>query len=191
MSSLDNPGTTVTKPKYLAHVVLSTTRDNFATMVQFYKTFLSAHASFENNFISFLTYDFEHHRIAIVAVPEAVPKAPNATGLRHIAFGFNSLNDLAMAYLQRKAHGILPVRCLNHGVTTSLYYRDPDGNDLETQVDNFDTVPEMIEYMASPAFEENPIGVNFDPEELVRRLKSGEPDVSIKKRPDIGKRTNL
>jgi catechol-2,3-dioxygenase len=186
--SLDEPGTIVTKPKYLAHVVLSTTGDNFAEMVTFYKTFLDAHPSYENDFISFLTYDHEHHRIAIVAAPGTIPKAPKSAGLRHIAFAFDSLNDLALAYLQRKAHGILPSRCLNHGVTTSIYYRDPDDNELETQVDNFDTVQEMVDYMASPDFAENPIGVDFDPEQLVARIKSGESDASIKIRPNIGKR---
>lgn len=42
--------------------------------------------------------------------------------------------------------------CVNHGPTTSIYYRDPDGNDIETQVDNFDTTAEADEFFASEAF---------------------------------------
>lgn len=51
----DNVGTRVKRPSYLAHVVLRT--NDLKPMVHFYKTFLGAHASFENDFISFLTYD--------------------------------------------------------------------------------------------------------------------------------------
>lgn len=56
------------------------------------------------------------------------------------------------------------------------------------QVDNFDTNEETTEYLQSAGFIENPIGVDFDPEELVRRLQSGESHASIKKRPEIGPR---
>jgi hypothetical protein len=70
---------------------------------------------------------------------------------------------------------------VNHGPTTSLYLRDPDGNELETQVDNFDTPQEATESFASKEFEDNPIGVDFDPEELIERLRSGEDERSIKR----------
>ena len=32
---------------------------------------------------------------------------------------------------------IKPYWCINHGLTTSLYYHDPDDNAVELQVDNF------------------------------------------------------
>lgn len=68
-----------------------------------------------------------------------------------------------------------------------MYYRDPDGNNLETQVDNL-TVQEANEFMASPEFRENPIGVDFDAEDLVQRLKRGEDEKVIKRRANIGPR---
>ncbi|EOD45175.1 Glyoxalase bleomycin resistance dioxygenase protein [Neofusicoccum parvum] len=158
-------------------------------MVSFYKTFLNATASYENEFASFLTYDSEHHRIAIVATPNGTPKVPTAAGLAHVAFTFNTLSDLALAYLQRKAHGMEPSGCINHGPTTSMYYRDPDGNQIETQVDNFDTAEEASEYMSSEAFRINPVGADFEPEELVRRLKAGEDEREIKRPVDVGPRS--
>ena len=33
---------------------------------------------------------------------------------------------------------------IQHGVTTSLYYEDPDGNFAEMQIDNFATPGEAI-----------------------------------------------
>lgn len=176
----------VISPSKLAHVVLRTGK--FTAMVEFYKTFLGARATYENAFLSFLTYDDEHHRIAIGAVPGTGPKAHEAAGLEHIAFSFDTLADLALAYQQRKARGILPIWSVNHGPTTSIYYQDPDGNQIETQVDNFDTIEEANEMMASTAFAQNPVGVDFDPEELVKKLESGMEERELKKRANIGPR---
>ena len=72
---------TVTSPRKLAHVVLKTSAESFKTMCDFYKTFLGGHASFENTFLSFITYDDEHHRIAIAAVPGLGPKDTKTAGL--------------------------------------------------------------------------------------------------------------
>lgn len=157
-------------------------------MVQYYKDFLGAHASYENEILSFLRYDEEHHRIAIINTADAPDKDPKSIGMDHIAFAFDNLDDLALSYRQRKALGILPSICLNHGPTTSMYYTDPDGNRIETQVDNFDTAEAASEFMASPEFAQNPIGTDFDPEELCARLESGEAHGDIKKRIEIGAR---
>ncbi|KAH9897544.1 Glyoxalase/Bleomycin resistance protein/Dihydroxybiphenyl dioxygenase [Xylariomycetidae sp. FL2044] len=176
---------TVMPPASLAHVVLRT--GQFVPMKEFYKAFLGARTAYENENMSFLSYDEEHHRIAIAAVPGTRPKVRDSSGLEHIAFTFNSLADLATAYKQRKARDILPVWCTNHGPTTSMYYQDPDGNMIETQVNNFDTAEAAQVYMLE-AMVENPLGADFDPEDLVRRVESGEPEAQIKKRPNVGKR---
>lgn len=173
-------------PKKLAHVVLRTT--NFSKMVQFYKDFLGATGEFENDRAAFLAYDEEHHRIGIIAFDNIEAPATPAPGLEHIAFTFDSLDDLATAYEQRKAYDIRPVWCVNHGPTTSMYYLDPDGNRLESQVDNFDSNEEATAFVRSEAFSKNPVGADFDPEELVRRIKSGEHHDSIKKRAEVGPR---
>lgn len=184
--TLSNPGTKVLPPTSLAHVVLRTS--NFTAMRDFYMTFLGAHPSFENDQLSFMTYDSEHHRIAIINMPHLGPKDSTTRGLDHIAFTYPTLDALALAYLQRKENGIVPAWPVNHGPTTSIYYRDPDGNSLETQVDNFDSNEETSAYLQGEDFQTNPIGVDFDPEELVRRLRSGESHASIKKRPASGPR---
>jgi hypothetical protein len=43
--------------------------------------------------------------------------------------------------------------------------------------------------MTSPEFRGNPIGVDFDPEEMIKRIESGESFESLRKRPDIGPRS--
>lgn len=176
----------VISPSRLAHVVLRT--NNMKALVAFYTTFLGARISHENDTLAFLTYDEEHHRIAIVQIPPLAPKNPMTCGLEHISFTFDSLADLMTAYHQRKAHDILPIWCVNHGPTTSMYYRDPDGNTIETQVENFETADEANAFMTSKEFAENPFGVDFEPEDFARRVEAGENDAVLKKRVEIGPR---
>ena len=85
-------------------------------------------------------------------------------------------------YKRLKAAGIAPQFCINHGPTTSMYYFDPDKNQIELQVDN---VPEarFRDYFDNGEFAANPIGVKFDPDELAARLARGEPEEQLLKRP--------
>jgi catechol-2,3-dioxygenase len=176
----------VKSPSSLAHVVLRTA--NLQPMVDFWLAFLGGEITHQDEHFAFIRSDHEHHRIAIIEIPDTGPRVPTSSGLEHIAFGFDTLDDLAETYLQRKALGMKPSWCTNHGPTISMYYKDPDGNSIETQVDNFDTNDQANAFMASNLFAENPIGTDFDPEDFVKRLKAGEDHASIKKRIEIGPR---
>jgi len=85
------------------------------------------------------------------------------------------LGDLLSTYVRLREEGILPERTINHGMTTSMYYKDPDGNRIELQVENFDDPQEGLAFMNGPVFEKNPIGVLFDADELVERFEAGVP----------------
>lgn len=63
-----------------------------------------------------------------------------------MAFGFSTLEDLALVYYQRKSIGIVPLQCVDHGMTTSIYYIDPDGNQIEMQVDHFENNDDATTY---------------------------------------------
>lgn len=182
----DSPVPKVISPSRLAHVVLRTNK--FKQMVDYYKTFLGAEVIHENEMLAFLSYDDEHHRIAMVQIPGTADKNPQSCGLEHIAFTFDTLSDLLLSYRQRKQKGIEPVWPVNHGPTTSIYYKDPDGNMIETQVDNYESADEATAFMASKEFAENPIGVDFDPEDYIKRLADGETEAILKKRVEVGPR---
>ena len=173
-------------PIKLAHFVLRTSR--FRAMVDWYKTVLKAKPAFENELLSFLSYDEEHHRVALLNVPNLADPPDGICGVHHNAFTYASLTDLMSTYERLRDLGIKPVFVINHGPTTSLYYSDPDGNQVELQVDNYESLQDATAFFYSPAFAENPIGVEFDPDELLRKLRSGEPETKLKQRPDIGKR---
>ena len=172
----------MTSPSKLAHVVLQTNR--IGEMRDWYCKVLGARVIHDSPIISFISYDDEHHRIAFVDPGQLTAREPGAgnplaagreAGLHHIAFTYANLADLVDTYRRLKASGIRPHWCINHGPTTSMYYFDPDKNQIELQIDNFDTVDEGRAYMESPAFHKNPIGVNFDPDELVARFQAGAP----------------
>ncbi|ORX96466.1 Glyoxalase/Bleomycin resistance protein/Dihydroxybiphenyl dioxygenase [Clohesyomyces aquaticus] len=128
-------------PTALAHAVLRTTSANYAAMIQFWIDLLNADIVHATPVLTFLRYDEEHHRIAIVQTPDTVdkPKEPQYSGLDHLAFTYPTLTALAQQYAHLKSlpQPILPIWSVNHGPTTSLYYRDPDGNKIEMQVDKF------------------------------------------------------
>jgi catechol-2,3-dioxygenase len=159
------------KPKF-AHVVLQTPR--FDEMRDWYCTVLDAHVVYEGHGLGFITFDDEHHRIALMAAPLA-PRNPGAAGMHHTAYTYANLDDLLTRYEMLKARGIEPKVPIQHGVTTSLYYQDPDGNFVELQIDNFATPDEATEYMRGPEYSANPVGVPFVPELMRKALDEGAP----------------
>jgi catechol-2,3-dioxygenase len=160
-------------PVKLAHFVLRTPR--YDETVRWYQTVLGATIVFSNAFLTFMTYDDEHHRVAVVNLP-GLPDAPaGAAGIDHVAFTFATLADLLHTYRRLAAADVRPYWCINHGPTTSLYYRDPNGVQVELQIDNFASNEELQAWMRSGAFKANPIGVEFDPGVLAARLERGDP----------------
>jgi len=115
-----------TTPKF-AHIVLQT--NQLAAMRQWYCRVLDAHVVHEKGALCFITFDDEHHRIALFHPPFQLPaRTPMMVGLAHSAYTFPTLEALAEKYEALKNAGVTQRVPVQHGVTTSLYYRDPDGN---------------------------------------------------------------
>ena len=153
-------------PGSLAHVVYRTRR--FDEMLDWYATVFGARIQHRNPVMAFLTFDDEHHRFAFLDLdaidPEGLERETKAwTGVDHLAWSYASLQDLFDNYSHRKAQGITPYWCVHHGLTISMYYADPDGNQMEFQVDAFGSADECNAYISGPQFEANPVGVEFDP----------------------------
>src|ERR1700693_3917749 len=149
-------------PTKLAHVVFQTNR--MAEMRDWYCAVLGGHVIYENPHLSFVTYDEEHHRVAFIDFGPLAPrdraagtelgvKPVEQPGLHHVAFTFGAMGDLLDTYGRLKEQRIRPFFCVNHGPTTSMYYRDPDGNRAEIQIDNFATAKEGQEGMWAPGFD--------------------------------------
>ena len=177
------PATQPVSPAKFAHFVLRTGQVD--RMAQWYKTVLAARIVFRDERLCFLGYDGEHHRLALIQIPGLQPRDPDATGTDHVAYSYRDIGELLATYSRLKAAGILPHWPINHGVTTSMYYRDPDNNRVELQIDNFATEAECQAYFQSQAFQENPVGVTYDPDDLCRRYEAGEPIADLLRIPPM------
>ena len=95
-------------------------------------------------------------------------------GVDPVAYTYSSLEDLFENYEQLKASGIEPYWCVHHGVTISMYYADPDGNQMEFQVDAFDSAEEANAFMCGPINAANPVGVEYNPEDWLAQVRAGK-----------------
>jgi catechol-2,3-dioxygenase len=165
----------------LAHVVFRTPQ--LLVMRDWYRTLTGARVVYENDFICFLTFDEEHHRIALVGDPRLERAETGRTGVDHVAFSLTSLDAMIANYERLSDLGVTPYWEVNHGPTTSLYYRDPDANQVELQIDNFDTREELDGWFRSGAFDRDPIGVTVTFSDLIARYRDGIPAVVVLARP--------
>jgi catechol-2,3-dioxygenase len=161
-------------PVRMAHLVYRCARR--AETVAWYMKLFQARLVFEDDVLAFITYDGEHHRLAFFNMPDIAPKVPETAGVHHVAYSYNSIGDLLATYTRLKSLGIVPFWSINHGPTTSLYYHDPEGNDIELQADNGD---DPGAYFHSEAFKQNSLGVEFDADELVRMWQAGASDAEL------------
>lgn len=163
-------------PTKLAHVVYMTNR--FDEMISWYERVFEAKVQYQNPAIAFLTYDDEHHRFAFTNMSVFNPNGTDtesSIGVNHVGYTYANLADLLETYDRLKQLGITPYWRIHHGLTLSVYYRDPDGNRMEFQVDCFANADEARVFMHSDAFAANPIGVEIDPDLLLTQYRNGVP----------------
>jgi catechol 2,3-dioxygenase-like lactoylglutathione lyase family enzyme len=160
----------------------------FEEMLRWYETVFGAQVQHENPAMAFLTYDDEHHRFAFlnlaVVDPDGTPESDRrgAVGVDHVAYTNATITDLLENYAELKAKRVTPYWCVHHGLTASLYYADPDGNQIEFQVDAL-ADGGCNEFIRGEKMALNPVGVEFDPDDWLARLRGGAPesDVLIRK----------
>ncbi len=86
---------------------------------------------------AFLSAGGYHHHIALNTWESAggSPPAPGTTGLYHLAILYPSRAGLADALRRLIAAGVTLEGASDHGVSESLYLRDPDRNGVELYCD--------------------------------------------------------
>ena len=156
------------------HVTIKTSR--LGEMVAWYRNVVGAEVNFQDANNAWMTNDEANHRVAFLSVPGLAddPDKTRHNGMHHSAFEYATFDDLMSSYERMRDIGILPAFCLDHGLTMSLYYRDPEGNFVELQSDNFGDWKQSNEFMrTSPDFASNPIGTFFDPEKVCQAHRAG------------------
>ncbi|MGY9006357.1 MAG: VOC family protein [Alphaproteobacteria bacterium] len=187
-------GGEVPKPTALIHVSIGTDK-NYEKMVDFYTRFFDAppvnfrdKRKFGGARACFISWDNRDHRFAILERPGCT-FATGRGGIAHAAFQYASLKDLVKLFRQAKKWGIDPTHCINHGQSTSFYYTDPDGNEIETYIDNFDT-PELctefkhwIQYR--PGTDYDMAAGFFDPEKMGELSDQGIDEKILRNRDEV------
>jgi catechol 2,3-dioxygenase len=115
----------------VGHVVIKM-RDLEAAK-RFYRDILGMRITDEREgFGVFFRFHDYHHDIAVFKVNEdAESPRKNQVGLAHIALVADSFDTVKAMYQRLKAHNVPIVRTVDHGITQSVYFTDPEGNELE------------------------------------------------------------
>jgi catechol 2,3-dioxygenase len=182
--------TTIPHP-VLHHVNLKTT--HLQEMINWYGLVVGIEVTHQFEGGAWLTNDAANHRLALLSVPGLAddPDKLRHTGLHHTAYEYSSMNDLLDTYVRLKKRGVVPHACLDHGMTMSFYYVDPDGNSVELQCDEFGDWSRSKEFMRNaPEFAADPIGVNIDPDQVIAARQAGASPQELHRRAYAGEFTS-
>ncbi len=159
------------KPKF-AHVVFQTGQPD--QMRDWYCAVLDGHVVYQDAALCFITFDDEHHRVALLTPPTPLERKSLATACtHHVAYTFARLDDLLDRYVLLRDKDVRPAVSIAHGVTTSMYYQDPDGNFVEMQIDNFAEPEQATAYMHGAEYAADSVGPAFDPEAMLAARRGG------------------
>jgi catechol-2,3-dioxygenase len=117
----------------LGHVVLKV-RDAQRSK-DFYTRTLGLKVAHDAPGAVFLSFGEQHHELALFQL--ATDEAPGAAqaGLHHVAWQLGSFEELQAAHRELRALGIAVESAIEHNVTRSVYFPDPDGNRVELYCD--------------------------------------------------------
>ena len=123
------------KPKKLAHIVLRV-RD-LERSKAFYTEVLGLGQTGEiPGFMAFFSAGEDSHDLALMRLgPDAPGPDPQRVGLYHFAYAVERPKDLERAYHHLREKGVPIVGGADHGVSMGIYFRDPDGNEIELTYD--------------------------------------------------------
>ena len=124
--------------------------------------------------LAFLSQDpSAHHQIAMVAGASTPPS--DFVMVDHLAFRTNTLDDLRIIHANLLDAGISDILTIDHGNAWSLYFKDPEGNGVETYVDT-------PFHVAQPYAEEWDINAsNEEIEQTTRKALESEPEFQMLK----------
>jgi catechol 2,3-dioxygenase len=122
-------------PQEIGHVVLRVRE--LERSIPFYELLGFRKVGQIGNMMAFFTATgANHHDLALQAVGRDAPSpGPNAVGLYHVAIRLPSDESVRAAFRVLADAGAEIVGASDHGVSHSLYIKDPDGIELELYAD--------------------------------------------------------
>jgi catechol 2,3-dioxygenase len=104
--------------------------------------------TFKSQLVFMSSNPYSHHQVVLASGRD--PGSPK-TSINQISFKVEDLEQLREMYRRVRDHGVEGLRPLNHGNAWSVYFSDPEGNNVEV-------------YCDSPWYVSQPHGDPFDPE---------------------------
>ncbi len=136
-------------PKQVGHLVLNV--KDLEASTKFYTEVLGFEISVQRPAATFLTCGMIHHDLALFQAPEgALEVTKGQIGLNHFAVQVEDLDALKQTYQSLKDHGAILDHNTDHGMTSSVYFYDPDGIRIEFYCDNCATDAQGLDLMRSP-----------------------------------------
>jgi catechol 2,3-dioxygenase len=137
-------------PKEIGHVVLNVSDVERST--KFYRDVVGFQVSRyrPDGTGAFLTCGVVHHNLALFKAPEgAQPIQKGQIGLNHFAFEVESYQALQEAHKRLVEASATIDHIVDHGMTRSVYFLDPDGIEMELFCDTFAKEEDGLAYMKS------------------------------------------
>jgi catechol 2,3-dioxygenase len=136
-------------PKRVGHLVLNV-KDVVAS-TNFYIEVMGFEIAKQSDTATFLTCGKIHHDLALFqASDDATPVSKGGLGLNHMALQVEDFDMLTEYHHNLERYNIKIDRTTDHGMTSSIYITDPDGNGIELFCNNQATSEEGLEIMRSP-----------------------------------------
>jgi catechol 2,3-dioxygenase len=82
----------------------------------------------------FMSFGSSHHHLALQGHPDAPPADPEALGLYHFAVEVDDEEELGSA-IDRIREAEIEFAAVDHGISKSVYFSDPDGHGVEVYCD--------------------------------------------------------
>lgn len=109
---------------------------------------------------AFLTCGVVHHNLALFKAPAgARPAEKGQIGLNHFAFQVDDYSALQQAHGRLIEAGAVIDHIVDHGMTRSVYFLDPDGMMMELYCNTFDTEEEGLAFMKATPGQATPMNI--------------------------------
>jgi catechol 2,3-dioxygenase-like lactoylglutathione lyase family enzyme len=165
-------GKRVVKPTLHHYGYLTT---DIEAMEKWYETVLGMEVvAATNNPVpsKYVTNDEIHHRSSYVCPPGIKrPERPYA-GVGHVAFAYDTVDDLLETWQRLKDEGIEPLVLTCHSTHWSFYYKDPDLNNVELMAECWESRQDALADI-KVSYLDNPMGTRVDPPLMIEASKQG------------------